>query len=829
MEENCFNFLDDGFGEISEECFYCEKHLVNKDYKDSIFRAGTAAEKIVTLICEIENLDYLSRQNQKRKIKGLVDIKVIPVKLEGNFEFVRRARNNAAHRNINDLGVRASEVHKKLYEIAVWFYKKYGDENFEAPDYNGLIFRNKSINTSNGELGNETNSGVLPTGQEIPETIENTENKDVGTSSETDNNKDVAQQTTETSRDVEQEDQKLSEIKNRINDSINEVYSEVYDGDIIDMEVGSNLKNYTFQKYDGSYLLNELTKLKDSSREAVESDDNLNDFKKYLHVNRSIQDEFIKELKRVQDKPSSHLVMLCGSVGDGKSHMLAYLKTYEPELFNKFTIHNDATESQDPEETAIDTLANVLKSFNDENIENSFEKFILAINLGVLNNFLESDYCKNEYTKLKEIIDDANLFDSKTVTENRFYDHVSFITFSDYNLFELNNNEDSNYVSSNYLSALFNNVINKSDNNPFYLAYNLDKRNGLESSIIDNYEFFSNENNQEIIIEYLIKVFNKYKKIISTRDLLNFVYEIIVPPETDKEDLNLNNLLPNLLFNDTNRSSLLELFNDLDPTIERSEELDKFIIDLYINDDINKVLDKYYFKEEMSFLEPYFADINNTIKTETNKKSYKTGLISPLIRLAIFYGKPSIKKAFKDETYLKYLKYLYNYNIGNIHGYKRLFNEVKDSIFKWKESEKKNYVCVDELDSFKILKKIYLKPSSVKQNNSKINNENNLDNVLGNRFKNEIELYFKVSDDFNENKIPITVDFQLYKYITKINHGFKLNVNEKEKLTVYNQFVESIIEGQNSKTLIIKYLESNEEFLFEYNDDFDTFEFRSEV
>ena len=80
MEENCFNFLDDGFGEISEECFYCEKHLVNKDYKDSVFRAGTAAEKIVTLICEIENLDYLSRQNQKRKIKGLVDIKVIHVK-----------------------------------------------------------------------------------------------------------------------------------------------------------------------------------------------------------------------------------------------------------------------------------------------------------------------------------------------------------------------------------------------------------------------------------------------------------------------------------------------------------------------------------------------------------------------------------------------------------------------------------------------------------------------------------------------------------------------------------------------------------------------------
>ena len=108
-------------------------------------------------------------------------------------------------------------------------------------------------------------------------------------------------------------------------------------------------------------------------------------FKEYLHVDRSIQDDFLKAMNKAVESDDSHLIMLCGSVGDGKSHLIANLKKNEPDLFNKFSIHYDATESFDPEKNAIDTLASVLKPFNNDNIYNSSEKLILAINLGVLN------------------------------------------------------------------------------------------------------------------------------------------------------------------------------------------------------------------------------------------------------------------------------------------------------------------------------------------------------------------------------------------------------------------------------------------------------------
>ena len=155
-------------------------------------------------------------------------------------------------------------------------------------------------------------------------------------------------------------------------------------------------------------LLKELSKLKNSSKEAVESNDNFSDFKEYMHVNRSIQNDFIKELERVQNEDSNHLIILCGSVGDGKSHLLAYLKTKKPELYNKFIIHNDATESFDPNKSAIDTLSHVLQPFNNENFETSKDKIVLAINLGVLSKFLESKYCANEFTKLRDIINESN-------------------------------------------------------------------------------------------------------------------------------------------------------------------------------------------------------------------------------------------------------------------------------------------------------------------------------------------------------------------------------------------------------------------------------------
>ena len=83
--------------------------------------------------------------------------------------------------------------------------------------------------------------------------------------------------------------------------------------------------------------------------------------------------------------------MLSGSVGDGKSHLLSYMKYKHPDLMENFSIHNDATESFDPNLTAIETLNKVLEPFSDENINESNEKLILAINLGILSNLMDDE------------------------------------------------------------------------------------------------------------------------------------------------------------------------------------------------------------------------------------------------------------------------------------------------------------------------------------------------------------------------------------------------------------------------------------------------------
>ena len=45
--------------------------------------------------------------------------------------------------------------------------------------------------------------------------------------------------------------------------------------------------------------------------------------------------------------------------------------------------------------SSLDTLAEVLKPYSDSEIDGSRFKLILAINLGVLHNFIESDYAKS--------------------------------------------------------------------------------------------------------------------------------------------------------------------------------------------------------------------------------------------------------------------------------------------------------------------------------------------------------------------------------------------------------------------------------------------------
>ena len=79
-------------------------------------------------------------------------------------------------------------------------------------------------------------------------------------------------------------------------------------------------------------LIDELKKLKESSKEAVENITSFSEFKNYMHVKRNVQDELFNIIEKSSKSNSSKLILVCGGVGDGKSHIISYFKNNYPDI-----------------------------------------------------------------------------------------------------------------------------------------------------------------------------------------------------------------------------------------------------------------------------------------------------------------------------------------------------------------------------------------------------------------------------------------------------------------------------------------------------------------
>lgn len=130
-------------------------------------------------------------------------------------------------------------------------------------------------------------------------------------------------------------------------------------------------------------LLEELKKLRESSKYAVAQGtySNLNGFKKYLHIEREVEKKLKDIISKASQKTTAQLLLVCGNVGDGKSHILSHLHDELKDEISQFTIHNDATESHNPHESSNQTLYKLLQGFKDDAISTATDKIILAINL----------------------------------------------------------------------------------------------------------------------------------------------------------------------------------------------------------------------------------------------------------------------------------------------------------------------------------------------------------------------------------------------------------------------------------------------------------------
>lgn len=366
-----FDFLEKTFGDLFELADGMEKTVYN-DPDSSTMKGNKFLELLVESIYDVEGLRL--KGNLAQDISRLKEFNIIGYELKEKFHSARRIRNDAVHNKRVSTDKEAFRLAALLYTLSIWFYKKYGhDDSFrKVPPFNKSLIIDK--NNAFNVNGTDTGGSVINRPDEII--------------------------TPKTHTDVE--------IK----------------------------KDTDFKQYKGSYLLNELSKLKKSSKESVKDANGFKDsFNEYMHIDRRIQEEFITKLEELKDKSSPQLIMLAGSTGDGKSHLLSYMQDKKPKLMESYDVHNDATESFDPKLTAIQTLFDVLDRFSDKNLNNpsnNSKNLILAVNLGILSDLLDDEYMISNFSLLRKHLEKANVFDISSVTKCATNDFLTVINFNDY-------------------------------------------------------------------------------------------------------------------------------------------------------------------------------------------------------------------------------------------------------------------------------------------------------------------------------------------------------------------------------------------------------------
>lgn len=544
-------------------------------------------------------------------------------------------------------------------------------------------------------------------------------------------------------------------------------------------------------------LLEELKKLRESSKYAVAqgTSSNLNSFKKYLHIERDVELKLKEIILQSSKVDKAQLVLVCGNVGDGKSHVLSYLHDELKGTISQFIIHNDATESHNPNESSNETLYKLLQGFKDSAISSSKDKIILAINLGTLSKYVE-EY-GDEFTVLKDYISqnkilDADLIHGDTFDVNSNFHHVNFTDYHMYSLTEQG-------PTSEIISTLLEKIISNNTANTIYIAYQEFKKLSIGKEycpVLYNYEFLFNENNRTIITQLVIKAIVKSKEIVSIRTLLNFIYDILVPVDIanindvdyfkgiEKMDTSkyISNLLPNYLFEHPELSSLFEKIESLDPCISRAPDTDDVLLTL-IN--AENVSDIFYTNIDESLLDPIKALLLNV-------KVSKSELSRFFIRLNYFtnYYK---KDYLKDPDYDEYLIWLHHYNNHNPIYIKKIYNLVEKAAQNWNGDPKTNGKVIINVGKkqtqYRVFKDFEVFPD--------VNLSNEIKEKILHKFTQEFTLSFKID---NENDtIKIHVDFSLFKILKMISKGYRPNKKDNNNYVYFVNSITILINQNNHK------------------------------
>ena len=785
MDINIFKYLEKEYQELYSLATDIDK-LVFTAPHTVIVKSRVYIEKLSEQIAKLEGLDNLNVVSLADRLSSLSRNGVLDNVVGEYFYQVRKIGNKAAHEEVDTELLLALNIHNYIYKITCWFIETYVDYNFKSPIY-------KSPKPINDTRENKEHANILMKLMgKVDHLLHMNKEKEVIS--------------------IDASNIKVDKVLEK-KSSENEV---AIDSDRTISEVKKEC------------LIQELSKLKESSKEAVEGLNTFSKFKTYMHVNRDVQDELQQIILAADKEESAQLILVCGSVGDGKSHIISYFKNKHSDVMSNFTLHNDATESLEPNKTSMDTLNDVLDNFSDEKIGTSTEKLILAINLGTLNNFIDSEYGKR-FKVLQKYVESKKILE-KSIIENRFdsSSNIQFINFSDYNLYTLKDGK----VQSKYIKELINKITNPSEVNDFYNSYKencSNCKNKDKCPIKANYELISEDNVQNAIVDLLVQCIIKKKIIISTRALLNFMYDLIIarsyidvnsPMFKDKigklkNEEYINSLTPNIIFDHKELSFIFNALSTLDPLNVRNEKVDDFIIKFNNSTELIQFFDQY-----IDYPREYIEKIKNVNFDELEGRRIKSNLLKLFIRSYYLCGKGDLF-SLNDEVYENFIKYLYFWNKGDKAKLIGLYGEIKDGILKWNGEAEKNHINIfvgKTQVKYKVSEKLELKADT---SSLPINKDSELI-----KFLTEMEIRYK--GDNLDTSCSIDIDYSLYDLLIRVGNGYRPNKKDKNNFIKFIEFINKIecAGSQNNQlTFTEKNREENKKYRLEFDEEFEIYRF----
>ena len=563
-------------------------------------------------------------------------------------------------------------------------------------------------------------------------------------------------------------------------------------------------------------FISELRRLSKLSAEAVQNLDHFDPLKKYMHITRHTEIDFKQLLLKIAEVNHKQLVLVCGSAGDGKSHLLSYLKYSEQDhILDSYTIINDATESDAPNQTAIETLAERIAAFRDDRLnDGGREKVVLAINLGMLNNFIDSEQGKY-FGKLKQYVLNNNIFSVAQPLPFNKDEVFHHIDFSNYQLYTLT----ADGARSDYLTELFEKVFGNNTCNPFYNTYinqGSTCPHHTQCPVRHNFEFLMKEDVRKLLIQRIIEVCIKDKLVITSRDILNFIFDAVVSPDFDEKKLwnllsnpakfletYISYTTPMLIFENRGTSSLIDCMTENAATSDNIEKRDCDVLDFYAADDITPIV-----LSELNGSE--YSDILHSIGLSAIDNG-RDPLKKYVYKFLRNYKKLTDSKELKaDRLYLSFVQDLYHAYAGNIKHLKNLYSSVKHSIYSWNGTYGTDLICIDDSsDDYSILEQLNIKYDVAQGSGD--------EEVL--QFAPVIMVRF--SNETKTEQVSFSIDYSLYRVIMAMKDGYCPTSQDRNVHADFSSGIMALSEFGTKKSrvyIVSKRKTSNMKFLLEESD-----------